>query len=278
MDPLFVVECRVFFHSPKSCGRRNFLSQRGAENGRLFLQIGAGAGDRDPRTNFKDGFTDFVKGTHLTAEDRVVLVEPNPENIELLKECWRDVKNAEILQVAVLPWDQSDRVLTLWYSIEDGPHFQLTSHERAHVEKYYPQGTIRHFDVAATSINRLLHQVRGELSLEFLGIDVEGLDAEVLLSIDWSEADFHAISYESVHMAEAELLVHEKFRSAGYIAAGVGIDTHGLDTLVLKPDSSRLKILPHFWEVERQAHLYSVDGKPWKSMLYLINWLRTRNT
>jgi hypothetical protein len=28
---------------------------------KIYVQIGAGAGDQDPRANFRDGFTEFVK-------------------------------------------------------------------------------------------------------------------------------------------------------------------------------------------------------------------------
>lgn len=273
-----MVGLRVFIRSPKSCIQRHFLSKPGAKRGRLFLQIGAGVGNRDPRTSFRDGFTEFIKGLELTANDRVVLVEPNPENVELLKECWSAVECASIVQLAVVPRDHSERVLTLWYASEDGPHFQIASHDKTHVARHYPQGTFRSFDVTALPIDVLINQVREETSLELMGIDVEGLDAEILLSVDWLATDFHAVSFESLHMGEAEVQVRQVLHDAGYVSAGVGLDVHGLDSLVIKPDSPRLRFLTRFWEVERQAHLFSVDGKPWKSMLYLVNWYRTRNT
>ena len=55
-----------------------------------FIQIGAGAGDRDERLDFKDGFTNFIKNKELNKNDKILLVEANPLNIKKLKECSYD--------------------------------------------------------------------------------------------------------------------------------------------------------------------------------------------
>lgn len=268
----------MFFRSPNNCVDRNFLPQRRSANGRLFLQIGAGAGNRDPRTAFKDGFTDYLAKVVLTDRDRVILVEPNPGNVELLTECWSDTKCAEILPVAILPSGENAREITLWYAKEDAPHFQVASHDRMHVERHYPNGTIESLSVSAIPFDELLQQVGQGMSLEILGIDVEGLDATILLSINWSLADFHAISFESVHMGAIEQVVRQRLHESGYVSAGVGLDIHGLDSLMVKPDSARLRARAKIWELERQANLSHVDGNPWKSFLYLVNWFRTRKS
>lgn len=266
----------MFFRSPNNCVKRNFLSRKKSDTGRLFLQIGAGAGNRDPRTAFKDGFTDYISRIDLTARDRVILVEPNPGNVELLKECWRDTEAAQVLQVAILPIGESPREITLWYAQEDAPHFQVASHDRAHVERHYPHGTIESMSVTAIPFDELLRQIGHDRSLEILGIDVEGLDADILLSIDWTSANFHAVSFESVHMGDSEEVVRRNLHEAGYVSAGVGLDINGLDSLMVKPDSSILRARAKIWELERQANLADVDGNPWKSFLYLVNWFRTR--
>ena len=267
----------MLFSSPNNCVQRNFLSSRGAKGGRLFLQIGAGAGDRDPRTNFKDGFTNYVKRVGPTARDRVILVEPNPGNVHRLKECWQGIDCAEIISVAVLPSGEKAGELKLWFAQEDAPHFQVCSHDKSHVERHYPQGTIESISVPAIPIDDLFSQIGRDLSFELLGIDVEGMDADILLSIDWSANDIHAVSFESVHMGADEDVVRQKLLRAGYVSAGVGLDIHGLDSLVIKPDTPLLRFRARLWELERQANLADVNGNPWKSMLYLINWFRTRN-
>jgi hypothetical protein len=157
----------MLFRSPKSCVERNFSSRRASTTGRLFLQIGAGAGNLDPRSKFSDGFTEFVKRKDLDVNDRVVLVEPNPGNLELLKRCWSDVESAEIVPVAVLPRGERARQLTLWFAVEDGPHFQVASYDRGRVEGLYPKGTIESMEVAAIPIDLLIDEIRHESSLEY---------------------------------------------------------------------------------------------------------------
>ena len=98
-----MVQSLMLFRSPRSCAGRNILSKRVSTTGRLFLQIGAGAGNLDPRSQFTDGFTEFVNGIELDVNDRLVLIEPNPGNVDRLKQCWSDVESAEIVQMAVLP-------------------------------------------------------------------------------------------------------------------------------------------------------------------------------
>ena len=57
-----------------------------------YIQIGAGAGDQDARVNFKDGFTKFVKNIKLNENDKILLIEANPLNIEKLKNVGKIMK------------------------------------------------------------------------------------------------------------------------------------------------------------------------------------------
>ena len=266
----------MLFRSPNNCVQRSFSSKHVPAQGRLFLQIGAGAGNKDPRSSFHDGFTDYVSRISLTDSDRIILVEPNPGNVAALEESWRNTECAQILPLAALPNGESPTDITLWYAQDDAPHFQVASHDRAHVERHYPHSVIESMTVPAIPFNELLQQVAQNRSLELLGIDVEGLDASILLSIDWAVTDFHAVSFESVHMGASENLVRTKLHGAGYVSAGVGLDINGLDSLMVRPDSAKLRLRAKAWEVERKADLHHVDGNPWKSFLYLVNWIRTR--
>jgi hypothetical protein len=94
--------------------------------------------------------------------------------------------------------------------------------------------------------------------------------------MDWSDTDFYAVSFESPHMGEGESAVHQRLHEFGYVSAGVGLDVNGLDSLLLRPETLRGKVSSYVWELERLANLSDVDGKPWSSFLYLINWFRTR--
>jgi hypothetical protein len=65
----------------------------------IFIQIGAGAGDLDVNTNCRDGFTEIIKSLPRHLIKKIILVEPNPLNIPLLKECWKDYPEAIIYEI-----------------------------------------------------------------------------------------------------------------------------------------------------------------------------------
>ena len=71
---------------------------------RIFLQLGAGAGDLDQRAANRDGFAEHVKNT-ASATDLVVLVEPNPANLKKLQISYQTMTNVRIEPVAVLPYE-----------------------------------------------------------------------------------------------------------------------------------------------------------------------------
>jgi hypothetical protein len=55
------------------------------EGSGIFVQLGAGAGDLDPRANYNDGFTNFIKKLPLESIKKIVLVEPNPKKYSKFK-------------------------------------------------------------------------------------------------------------------------------------------------------------------------------------------------
>ena len=65
-----------------------------------FLHIGGGAGDLDPSTNFRDGFSEFVK-KYRVKKKNIFIVEANPSNISTLKKSWAKYKSVRIFNVAI---------------------------------------------------------------------------------------------------------------------------------------------------------------------------------
>ena len=61
-----------------------------------FLHIGGGAGDLDPATNYRDGFSEFVK-KHKSKDKKIYVVEANPVNIVTLKKSWKKYKSEKYL-------------------------------------------------------------------------------------------------------------------------------------------------------------------------------------
>jgi hypothetical protein len=66
---------------------------------------------------------------------------------------------------------------------------------------------------------------------ELLALDIEGIDAEVILDIDPRVIKFRYISFEYIHLDHSEDDVYEHLSKNGLIFLGKGLDHNGLDHL-----------------------------------------------
>jgi len=198
-----------------------------------YIQIGAGAGDQDSRANFRDGFTEFVKRRHPNQVSRIILVEPNPFNIEALKRCWKDYPQAEIVQMGVCPQSYLPATgrATFYYAEEDEPCFQVFSIKRSHVEKHYPNGTIRAVEVPILSINQFIERFIGAAHVSMFALDIEGIDADIILDINWKRLNVFRISFEHLHLEGQMSSVLRHLGHNDYMFIGGGLDVNGFDLM-----------------------------------------------
>jgi len=198
-----------------------------------YIQIGAGAGDQDARANFRDGFTEFVKRRHPGQVSRIVLVEPNPFNIEALKRCWKDYPQAEIVQMGVCPQSHltANGRATFYYAEEDAPCFQVFSIKKSHVEKHYPSGTIKSVEIPIISINQFIERFIGSSHVSIFALDIEGIDAEILLDIQWRGLNIFRLSFEHIHLGSQKDTVLRHLGQNGYTFIGSGLDVNGFDLM-----------------------------------------------
>ena len=199
--------------------------------GKIVVQIGAGAGDLDARAHFRDGFTEHVKRFDPNEIERIVLVEPNPNNIPSLMQCWKDYPQAEILPVGIRLSTMQERVQTFYYAEEDAPHFQVFSAVEAHVRKHYPSGTIRSVDVETITLPELMGGWLAGRYVDLLALDIEGLDAAIILDADWTKVNCGRISFEILHLGQHAEAVFRKLGYAGFMMIGVGLDVNGHDLM-----------------------------------------------
>jgi len=204
---------------------------------RCFVQIGAGAGDQDSRANFRDGFSELVKSCELGPDDKIVLVEPNPINLPALKKCWEAYPQASIHQLGIVPKADAGRKLLFYYAEEDAPHFQVASFRSDHVLKHYPhlgEADLKTQEIGTTDLASLLAEAAGGDLVALLCLDIEGLDAEVLLDTDLASLNVAFISFEHLHLGEKTEAVVSHFEKSGYVKAGAGLDPYGFDWLYKK--------------------------------------------
>lgn len=189
----------------------------------IYIQIGAGAGDLDPRAEFKDGFSKFIKSLDRSNISKLLFLEVNSHNIPKLVECWKDYAQAEILNIGLTTKNRNDTEIHFYYALEDQPHYQVASMSLPHVEKHYPAGTIKHFTNKCYDLETVINQYIGANNvIEFLCLDIEGVEYDIILDTDWSKINCNNITFEHLHMTDVRLervnthLNNYKFNHVGY--------------------------------------------------------------
>ena len=197
----------------------------------IFIQIGAGAGDLDKRANCRDGFTEFIKRLPRQSIKKIILVEPNPLNIPLLKECWKDYPEAVIHEIGIVPKSYQNSTIDLYYCPLDAPHYQVASINKSHIQKHYGDNCeLQKFVVPVKQLDTFISEVTSE-EIELLALDIEGIDAEVILDIDFNNLKLKYISFEHLHLGEQKDNVLSHLRNCNYKFLGSGIDHNGYDYL-----------------------------------------------
>jgi hypothetical protein len=207
------------------------------EINKIFIQVGAGAGDLDSRAGFRDGFSEMVKSYQIKSSDRIILVEPNPKNIFALRKCWGDYSVAEIYEVGIVPKKATGHSLVFYYSELDAPHYQVGSFNPTHVIKHYPNQKIQDLTqivVSSIDLEAFLTKTVGCNLIEILCLDIEGLDSEVILDTDFSLFNIRFLSIEHLHLGIQAQAVVCHLEQCGFSKSGNGVDHNGFDWMFIK--------------------------------------------
>lgn len=199
----------------------------------IFIQVGAGAGDLDARAGCRDGFTEFIKSLPRERIKKILLVEPNPMNIHLLRECWKDYPESIIYDYAIVPNNTLTETVGFYYCKKDAPNYQVASINKSHVELHYPNETIEIINVPTKTINSFIKDVVGKDTIELLSLDIEGIDSEILLDLPVN-LNLTFLSFEFIHLREKESLVNNYLEQNNYKFIGDGVDHQGFDKLYMK--------------------------------------------
>ena len=199
----------------------------------IFIQIGAGAGDLDKRANCRDGFTEFIKKLPRERVKKVILVEPNPLNIPLLKECWKDYPQSIIYEIGIVPKNYQNDTIDLYYCPSDAPHYQVASINKSHIYKHYGDNCVlEKFTIPVKHLDDFINEVTTE-EIELLALDIEGIDAEIVLDMNLNDLKLKYISFEHVHLGEKRENVLKHLKINNYQYLGLGVDYNGLDYLYI---------------------------------------------
>jgi len=224
-----------------------------------FVHLGAGAGDLDEGANFRCGFTEFIKRNY-NKNSNIFIVEANPKNLEKLKICYKNFENINIFNFAISNKDIDE--LKFYYSDEDAPHYQVCSSDISHVKKHYPNSMIKNFSIKSKSINTFFNDCFLR-EIDYLSIDIEGLDYEVLMSIDFSKFNIKNISVEYLHLTTYQKKNLINFlEKKGYSYFGYGYDHNNFDYLFKKRKN--------FWNILLSKLIPYISSKHYRIINYLI--------
>jgi hypothetical protein len=161
-----------------------------------YLQIGSHVGNTS---------NDHLFNTNLTNKN-IILIEPVPFLFEQLKQNYRSKlsqNNIAFLNIAIS--DKNDTLQLYIPSMRNDfskfPNWasQLASTNSEHISKHMPTLAIDIITVPCVSLNTLIHTI-GIKTIDYLMIDTEGHDYDILMNLDLSVIKPTKIRFENKHM------------------------------------------------------------------------------
>jgi FkbM family methyltransferase len=187
-----------------------------------IVQLGAATGN--------DHVTELVKNKDL---DFLYLVEANQLNIPLLKECYKNTNNHFIDNLAIVSKKETDTIKLYYSTLDSNNSYQISSINKEHVSHYYPQNeNLKFFEISCCTLEEYLN-LNNIKKLDYLFIDIESLDADVILDLDLDKYDIKNIQIEWLHIGIKENLILDKFKKHNYIME-IGLDKDKFDRIFIK--------------------------------------------
>lgn len=179
----------------------------------VIVQIGACRGN--------DHVTPFYEQGH-----ELHVVEANARHIDKLNAVY---PRATVTHAAIVTRAEHGKVLTMYYSTNDAPGYEVTSLDIGHVTKHgYDIKTIHTFEVTGMSLTAYLAWIGKPVDTLF--IDIEGHDEDVLCDTDLSAFDIAEIQVEMLHIRDTDrLTAHMALH--GYTLTNHTYDVHGYDRI-----------------------------------------------
>lgn len=174
-----------------------------------IVQIGAN------RAN--DELSNYVK-LHYKNIKFGLFVEPMVKYTEEIKTCYNYNNEIIVENICIVPNSYGYDNITMYYHTGD-PTLGVMSSILDHVIKHTPffnDGHIESFKVPCLTLDKLFDKYN-ITNLDMLFIDIEGMDGDVLLSIDLSKYNINKIEFEFIHLS-VEILdkITNKLLSNGY--------------------------------------------------------------
>jgi len=168
-----------------------------------IVQIGTNTGNDDLSKLIQDNQPDLL-----------LLVEPMKIHNEKIEDQYKWVKNKVIENIAITTESSSEQETSFFYHKNDGPLYEVASIDRYHILKhgYHPEGIVE-IRVECKTINALFEKYNLQ-QINILFIDAEGLDDQIIKSIDFSKFKINEIYFENLHLKNQD--IYEYLNKLGY--------------------------------------------------------------
>jgi FkbM family methyltransferase len=160
----------------------------------IIVQIGAYEGN--------DDLTKIIKSVESSNIFKIILVEPQKEFNDKLKECYKDYDY--IIENVVITPNENETKVKFYHCFED-KNKEISSISKEHLYKHNQMNFIES-ELDSITVNNLLLKHKID-TLDILFIDAEGMDSEIIKSIDFNKFDIKKIYYENLHINNQELII-----------------------------------------------------------------------
>ena len=163
-----------------------------------------------------------------------VLVEPMPEMADLAEECYEGIENIHMERIAIVDDEgfkkYSDGYIPIYYY---WPNTAFNSVFPAHTKSFNRDGSlgeVHSFLAPIMTMNQLFEKYSIK-ELDYLFVDVEGLDGDVIKSIDFDKYKINEIVYERIHLHRGkvkEVDLRNHLQDYGYRLGGDNMNTRAI--------------------------------------------------
>lgn len=180
-----------------------------------FIQIGG-----------HDGVSfDFLYYKIMEREVAGIILEPSPKYFKQLERNYDGKRGVNLVQKALY---HANKEISL-YEVNDKGLLKLSQYgigfgsvNKSHLLKHgLEEDEIDHYEVGGITFERLIEQFPEFSEIDYLQIDTEGFDFEILKMIDFSSFKVNFIKYEKENLSKEDLVQSERLlRSKGFEIIG----------------------------------------------------------
>jgi len=177
------------------------------------VQIGTNDGEDDLSRYLKSNYSKIEFG---------LFVDANSIFIDKIKESYSNYDNVNVENIAIKSPFEKENELEIFYNTAD-IFGQICSSKLSHVlnhsdERWNPglaDGEIKSFKVPCLTLDKLFEKYN-IYYLDYLLLDIEGIESEILLNFNWKKYKIKKIEFEYKHLGDYKYNLECMLRGMGY--------------------------------------------------------------